>query len=119
MKKLFVALCLVILMAVNAFPAELTMYSGEKSADALIHTGEGLFKGILVATDGTNAVTVSIYDAASATGSEIVPTLVIPTSAAYRSQAIYVPYPVKYYTGLYVDITCAGPVGFEVYYEPR
>jgi len=94
--------------------------SAEKDADAAITSGYGWFHGIIVATDGTNAVTVDIYDSASATGRKLIPTTVITTSANDRVQAIgYGEEDVYYRLGIYVDITCAGTVGYMVVYNPK
>lgn len=94
--------------------------SEEKTADAAITAGYGYFGGIIVVTDGTNAVTVNIYDAAAASGRKLIPETVITTSSTDRIQAIgYGPTDVYYYTGIYVDITCSGTVTYMVVYHPK
>lgn len=91
--------------------------SAEKTADALIYTGACYFHGILVATDGTNAVTLDIYDNTAGSGTVITPTIVIPTSASMRSASIGFNPPVWCKTGIYVDITlAAGSCSYVVYY---
>ncbi len=93
--------------------------SGEKTADAAILVGHGVFGGIVVATDGTNAVTVSIYDNAStASGTELIPTTVFTTGAADRKQYLFPPRPIEVENGIYVDITIGGgSCGYTVYYR--
>ena len=94
--------------------------SETKTADAAITTSGGLFHGITVVTDATNAVTLNIYDnATAASGRKLIPTdTVITTSAADRVQTYSVYPPVEYYSGVYVDITCSGTVAYMVYFEP-
>jgi len=117
MKKLFITLLLVLVLSVPLFAAESMIASGSKSADALVLVGSGAFYGVAVATDATNAVTVSVYDVATATtGKLIVPTFVAPTSATDRTKSFFVYPGIRFENGIYVDITCAGTVGFEIYY---
>jgi hypothetical protein len=117
MKKLIIGIVLAILLA--WMPAQAQQgwkYSGSKSADALIWVGPGTFGGIAIATDGTNAVTVSIYDVATATtGALIVPTFVVPTSSVDRVRSFF--WPIHFENGIYVDVTCAGTVGYEIYFQ--
>ncbi len=93
--------------------------SGEQTGDAAILVGAGVFGGIVVATDGTNAVTVSIYDNATTnSGTELIPTTVITTSATDRVQYIFPPRPIEVSNGIYVDITLGGgSCGYVVYYR--
>lgn len=93
--------------------------SGEKTADALILSGTGWFYGILVVTDAANAVTVDIYNNTAASGTKLIPTLVVTTSATDRAQFFAPPFPISCTTGIYVDITCAGAVKYVVYYRAR
>lgn len=86
-----------------------TISSGSKTASALIRTGKGIFSGIIISTDGTNAVTLDIYDNTSAAGTKLVPTLTITSSAVDRVQSIKPPgAPVSFETGLYVNVSVAG-----------
>jgi len=118
MKKLIsVLIGLLMLFVCSSVYAESMNYSGSKSADALIQPIGGLFYGIAIATDGTNAVTVSIYDNATTnSGNLIVPTFVATTGATDRTKSFFVYPAIRYENGIYVDITCAGTVGYEVYY---
>ena len=118
MKKLFIVICIV-LMAFVAYAADqAARYSGEKAASGAITAGQGLFYGFLIATDSTTAVTVSIHDnATAASGSEVIPTVTVPTAADYRMQAIYPPVPIRYYNGLYVSISTTD-CKYSVYFLP-
>uniref|UniRef100_A0A6H1ZEA3 Uncharacterized protein n=1 Tax=viral metagenome TaxID=1070528 RepID=A0A6H1ZEA3_9ZZZZ len=117
MKKLFIAILLFVLCCTPLYAVENMLPSGSKSADALIQTGPGYFYGIAIATDATNAVTVSIYDnATTGSGTLLIPTFVATTSATDRTKSFFVFPAIRYENGIYVDITCAGTVGFEIYY---
>ncbi len=89
------------------------------SADQLVRTGRANLYGILVATDGTNAVTIDVYDSLSGSGTKVIPTIVIPTSATMRGTAINFENPVQIRTGIYVDVTTSGTVGYTVYYNTK
>jgi hypothetical protein len=118
-KKLFITVLAVLLIAGPAMALTGVKVSDEKAADAAITTTSGIFYGIIVATDGTNACTVSIYDNASAaSGTELIPTTVVTSSATDRVQRIPISPGVRYYNGIYVDITLgAGSVGYTVYFS--
>jgi hypothetical protein len=118
MKKGIIIIAAVLLIAVSAFAAEWARYSGSKAASASITTGEGLFYGALIATDSTTGITVNIYDSTTASGSKLIPTTVVPTSSAYRKEAIYPPIPIRYYNGIYVSISSTD-CAYEVYYRPE
>jgi len=111
-----VCICLMMLMPLMAF-AETLNSSGEKTADALIKLGHGYLAGIMLVTDGTNAVTVSVYDGATATGTKLIPDWVVTTSSTDRAQYLQLPGAVQFGTGCFVDITTAGTVAFVVYYK--
>ena len=122
MKKVLgmMVFCVLLSIQVQAFePPHFANTSGELSADALVFTGEGYFYGIMVATDGTNNCTISIYDNTSASGTELIPTWVAVTNSANRAQYFSLPTPVRFGTGIYVDITCAGTAGYTVYYRKK
>ncbi|MCP4488986.1 MAG: hypothetical protein GY820_16990 [Gammaproteobacteria bacterium] len=119
--KIFIIILALLLLASPVLAADKTRTSGENTADAAITTDPGKFRGILVATDGTNEVEVSIYDNASAaSGTELIPTTVITTSDTNRAQGIFLPFEVEYKNGIYVDVTLgAGTVGYVVYYQNK
>jgi len=120
MKRLFVVVMLLVLLVVSPTFAGDDKYStsGEQTATASVLSRPGYFIGIMVATDATNAVTVSIFDnATAATGTELIPTTVITTSATDRAQIVLLPFGVKFENGIYVEITTNGTVGYVVYYR--
>ncbi len=119
-KKLIIILLALLFVVPAAYSAEpWSTPSAEETTDAAITAGTGLFHGIIVATDGSNACTVSIYDHASAaSGTELIPTTVITSTATDRVQAISISPAVRYHKGIYVDITLgSGAVGYMVYFK--
>lgn len=117
MKKLLIGL-LVLLMCGLAGAQGWVNGSGSKTASALIYTGAGSFHGIALATDGTNAVTVNVYDGLTATGPKLVPTFIATTSATDRTKSFTMSPPVRFNVGLYVEVTPAGAgtVAYVTYY---
>jgi len=106
-----------LLAGIMVGPAQAQMKStGARTGDSLINSGITLFGGIIVVTDGTNAVTVEIYDNTSAAGAKLIPTWVVTTSATQRSASIGFGAPIKCMNGIYVDITTSGTVEYTVYY---
>ena len=65
----------------------------------------------------TNAATVKIYDNTAASGTMLVPTLEIPTSADNRGEVWSWEPPLAVSTGIYVDVTCSGTVKYVIYYR--
>lgn len=128
MKRLFYVVIMVISFLFIAqvpgpahgfMPAEFCQFTTD-TGDALIDTGPGFFYGIVVMTDGTNPPTISIYANTAASGTKLMPTAVIPTSATDRWRIIPMPAPVPYSIGLYVDITIsAGSMEYTVLYRER
>lgn len=121
MKRIIgLVLCFVLIMAVSASAqVASSKASAVKTATALIYTGETLFTGILIATDGTNAVTLDVYDGTSASGTKIIPQQVIPSSAVNRSWALGIDPGVLVRTGIYVVVSVAGggSCSYTVYYK--
>jgi hypothetical protein len=116
MKKIFCIAAILLMLAGSAWGIEWNRHS-EQTATAAITTASGYFGGVILATDGTNNVTISVYDNASAaSGTKLLPTTVVTTSAANRSTAIDVNPAVRFYNGIYVEITCAGTVTYHVHY---
>ncbi|MCK5019384.1 MAG: hypothetical protein KAS32_20165 [Candidatus Peribacteraceae bacterium] len=89
--------------------------SANKTADALIATGEYYLYGIMVITDGTNSVTVDTYDNTSGSGTKLHPQWVVTTGANERAKTLSFDPPVFAGTGIYVDITTAGTVNYMTY----
>jgi len=90
--------------------------SGVQTADALITTGAGYLYGLVVITDGTNALTVAVYDNTSASGVLIVPTLQYPVTP--RNNVHWFFPGIQFNLGIYVDITLgAGACAYSVYFQ--
>ena len=99
-------------------PMDYQSPSAVKTGDAAIKSSPGYFFGILVATDGTNDVTIQIYDNTSGSGTKLLPdSLVITTGSSDRWEQISFNPPLPFSTGLYVDVTTSGTVNYIVYYR--
>lgn len=90
--------------------------SSKKTSSGIVFTGNCVFAGFLLGTDGTNDPVVTIYDGTDTTGTEIVPT------ATYDASALgvngYTPLaPIECHTGIYVEITCSGTVEVVTNYQ--
>lgn len=108
-------LFVILILNMLIFPAYAER-SAEKTGDAAIVTGSGDFLGIMVVPDGTNDVTVSVYNNTAASGNELIPTFICSGS----TDACVVGFEKgenQYNTGIYVDITTSGTVTYMVYYS--
>lgn len=118
MKKIFIAL-LVLMLSTAVYGADLK--SVGSTGDAAITAGSGYLKGIIVHTDGTNSVTLDVYDnATAASGNKLFSTLTITTSASNRATAIaFDGQECPYVNGIYVNVTTSGTVTYDVYFESK
>jgi len=107
---------LIISSTVATVSANNLIYSTDKTADALIYTGYSNFTGILIITDGSNTVTVDIYDGTSTSGTKIIPTIVFDPADNTNHVLSFLP-PIKMNDGIYIDVTTAGTVTYKVYYN--
>ncbi len=91
-----------------------SIYTADQAA---VYTGRGLFKGMLITTDGTNNVTVSVYDNTANSGTKIIPTFVA-LGSSYTTAVSYDP-GVAFATGISVDVTIAGggTASYQVLYD--
>ena len=118
MKKRIIIFMMALLLVVPlAMAFESSWQSAEKTATATITTGAGVFHGLIVSSDGTNAVTVDIYDNTSAAGKLMIPTWTVTTSSSNRVQSLSIGPPVKFTNGIHVVITCAGTMSYMVYFN--
>ena len=123
MKRLITIIAIMFLMAAPGVAAEQTymIQSAAQTADAdALVTGEGYFHGVIIKTDGTNAVTVfAVYDSLTAAAGTklLMPNVVVTTSATDRVQSFSFDPPVPFHTGLSVDITCAGTISYMTYHS--
>lgn len=118
MKRLLMALLLTLFLTTGAWAGEWMKQSAQQTADAAITASAGVLHGIIVITDATNAVTLNMYDnATAASGTKLIPTSTITTGDTDRIQSISLYPPVRFYNGIYVNITCSGTVSYMVYFE--
>lgn len=95
--------------------------AGFGSASSEVVRGKGLFYGIVVVTDGTNDVTLAVYDGTSTSGKRLIaPNLVISGTAFKSGWAHSIDPPVTYDTGIYVSVSVAGGgyCSYVAYYSP-
>lgn len=79
-------------------------------------SGEGIFYGIIIKTDGTNDMTLSVYDSLSAAGTKLLPESTVINGSS-RGVTIIDDAGLPVYTGIYVSIACAGTYSYQVYYD--
>ena len=118
-KYLWLIVVCLVMIATSSGSADRVFYADIQTGSALISTGWTEFHGIVATGDGTNAITVDIYDNTSAAGSKIVPTITFAQSATTKTQAYGVSTPVQCRTGIYVNVSVAGAgtVSYTVYYS--
>ena len=81
-------------------------------------TGECAFHGIVLKTDGSNNVTLNIYDNTAASGTKLIPTdFVVPGSDYYFGYSP--PKAIKCSNGVYISVSVAGggSCAFQVFYD--
>lgn len=109
MKRLIQALIMsvVLLLSIQSFAFEESLITTPATASGIAYTGSGWFNGFVLRTDGTNNVTVNIYDGVAATA-----TLLIPTNTVVPGTDYYFGYrppsPIRIRTGIYVTVAVAG-----------
>lgn len=119
MKKLISVLVVFLMLTGMTYAEEWSFGSGQKTAADNIVIGPGLFYGIAIATDGTNAVTLNVYDSSTpiTAGTNLLPETVVTTSSIDRIQMIKPAVPVRFYKGLSVSPSCAGTYKYVIYYR--
>ena len=94
-----------------------------QTESASIATGRGFFYGIIVRTDGTNNVTLNVYDSGAASGNRLLPSNIVINGVNNVSGWAFGTDPaLKFTAGIYVDASVAGggTVEYEVlYYKIR
>lgn len=116
-KTIFIMLMAIMLMASISFAGS-DLKSVGNTNDALIVTGNGYLKSLIINTDGTNSVTVSIYDNTAAAGSKVISTFIVTTSSVNRLFTIeFLPKEIPFTKGIYVDVTTSGTVTYDVTFE--
>ena len=119
LKGLMLAMLIVLFTITSAYAVnEWCRPTSQLDDDAAAVATACYFHGIAVITDGTYAVTLDIYDNASAaSGTKLIPTWVIPTSATNKYAGYDAPKPIRCKNGIYVNKTCSGDVKYIVYYS--
>jgi hypothetical protein len=81
-------------------------------------TGRAVFHGFIMQTDGSNNVTMNIYDNTVASGTTLMPVDCVILGASRIYTFSYDP-PVPCNTGIYVEVTVAGggDCSYQVLYE--
>ena len=132
MKKVFILFLVFLGLAVAQSQAFETKWEGVteniathsiKTESASICTGRGFFYGIIVRTDGTNNVTLNVYDSGTASGNRLLPSNIVINGVNNVSGWAFGTDPaLKFTAGVYVDASVAGggTVEYEVlYYKIR
>lgn len=119
MKVLALILTMLVSVPCLAFqPDEWMHQTATLTADSAAVTGAGWLYGVVIVTDGTNAPTIAIYDNTSATGTKLVPDMVL--AATPRVQTLSLDPALAFSTGAYVDITLGGgTIAYMVYYRSK
>lgn len=89
--------------------------SAELTGNSAVYTGRCVFHGIAVATDGTNDVTVTLYDNTAASGGKVVPTFKV-TGSDNLGGIVGIDSICD--TGLYLAMSGGSPKAV-VYYTPK
>jgi hypothetical protein len=105
----------IVYLGTNNVPTEFMRASGEGTGSKSLGTGQCVFKGVWVATDGTNDVTVNVYDGSTAAGKKLIPSIVIPGESRYGG-AMFDP-GVLINTDIYVSVDTSGTVSWQVYFD--
>ncbi len=115
MKKLQTLIIVgILMMSISGYSATLfhgqptSQWSADQTASALIVSGPCVLHGIVVKTDGTNDVTLTIYDNTSAAGTtKLLPASTVVDGANTPWAAGTTP-PALMANGIYVSISVAG-----------
>jgi hypothetical protein len=117
MKKLFIILTILCISSL-AFARDINRITVPAAASSAAVSGACLFYGITVITDGTNNVTLNIYDNTAASGTRLIPTnFIIPGIDRYFGYKP--PLPIRCTNGIYVSVSVAGggTCSYQVLYD--
>jgi len=90
--------------------------SNPQTASALIVTGRAVFYGISVRTDGSNDVTITLYDNTSGTGTTILPSSIVIDGTS-KFATIDDDRGISITNGIYATVTSPGTFSYQVYYD--
>lgn len=118
MKKKIGIIIGILMLATAAWAIEYLPRPTWNTASALIDSGPGVLDGFVVITDGTNSVSITLLDAATANSSTILwATMVAVTSSANRATAVSLSPPWRYMTGVYAVTSSTGTYSYAVNYR--
>jgi H+/Cl- antiporter ClcA len=121
MKKIFLILAMVLMLAGAAVAADWANYSGQGTTSAAVTAKPGYFYGIIVSSSSVTAGSISVYDnATAASGSRITPIIYAAASATSPANiALFPSVPVKFFNGIYVSASSTAGVtlNYELYYK--
>lgn len=86
--------------------------SGRKTSSAAIVSGPGKLRGVVAEADGTNAATIIVYDAASATGTELCK-IIVDAGATYEH--LVFESGISADTGIYLSLSGTGAAAIVLY----
>ncbi len=86
------------------------------TASGRVKVGTGIFHGLILKTDGTNDVTVNVYDNTEASGSKLLPADVVFDGTANLTVLSLDP-GIIFDTGLYLEIACLGTTEIKTLYN--
>jgi succinyl-CoA synthetase alpha subunit len=116
-KRILLVVAVALLVCATAYAQSFVNSSGSKTATAAIFGEAGKLHGIVVSTDGTNAQTIDIYDNTTNSGTKLIPTWIVTTSATDRTQSLGFYPPVNFSNGCYVVVSGSGAMSYVVYYS--
>ena len=117
MKRLALSILLVLLLAFVCVSSAADHYTTTRlTADGVITNQPALWYGILIETDGTNNVTLVLYNSKSGATNEVIGKMIVAGSNYYGGVAY--PFGIICSEGIFADVTGTG-AAFWVYYGPR
>lgn len=122
MRRLLITILSILLMTGMAFAGDKIgefswmVPSGQKTSDYTA-SGDLLFYGIAVSTDGTNAVTVNVWDTSQSI--RIIPEWTVTTSSTDRTQTFSLNPPIRTHGGYWVQVVTDGSVKFVTYQNKK
>lgn len=105
-------------MVINNSSILVNELSSNYESSTAIVSGKSAFGGIVIKTDGTNNITLNIYDNTTNSGKRLIPpdSIVLGTS---RVWALGYDPPIKCDNGIYIEVSVAGggTCSFQVVYD--
>jgi len=115
MKRVLLSTLILIFIAVSAYAADVV--AKHETATATVTTVSSYFYGVLVTPDGTNDVTITVYNGTSTSGDKITPAMTFAGDGG--TQYLPLQNPIACPHGVHVVATTTGTVEYVVYYRQR